>query len=297
MKQLVFSLIAILLLQVSCQQTEPVLTIGLVADPQYADKPPSGTRYYRESTWKLKEAMEMFNDNRVDFVQNLGDIIDGDWRSFDSILPVYRFLHPGIENFHLLGNHDFAVDSSHLADLLERLSMPDYYYSYVKKGWRFIVLDATDVAYFSNALHGYPVDLVDAFYAATEGNPNHFSWNGAIGEKQQKWLKQELDSAAMLGQRVIVFSHMPVRPLGLGENMWNDYQVIDMLENHPQVAAFINGHNHAGNYAMGKGIHYVTIHGMVEEMISSYGILEIFEDHMLLKGFGNQETISLNQLQ
>ena len=294
MNQLLFSLVTLLFLHAPCMQTEPVLKIGLVADPQYADKPPSGTRYYRESTWKLKEAMGTFNDNRVDFVQNLGDIIDGDWNSFDSILPVYRFLHPEIENFHLLGNHDFAVDSSHLAELLERLSMPNFYYSYVRKGWRFIVLDATDIAFFSNALHGYPADMVEAYYGATEGNPNHFSWNGATGEKQLKWLKQEVDSAGILGQRVIVFSHMPVRPLGIRENMWNDNQVIDILENHPQVVAFINGHNHAGNYEMEKGLHYVTIHGMVEDSVSSYGLLEVYEDHLLLNGFGSQETLRLD---
>ena len=84
----------ILFVQVSFPQTEPVLKIGLVADPQYADKPQTGKRYYRESLWKLKEAVSTFNERQVDFVQNLGDIIDVDWMSYDSILPIYNHLQP-----------------------------------------------------------------------------------------------------------------------------------------------------------------------------------------------------------
>ena len=78
MKQLVLSLITIIIIQASCSQSETILRIGLVADPQYADNPTAGKRYYRESLWKLKEAIVTFNENDVDFVQNLGDIIDVD---------------------------------------------------------------------------------------------------------------------------------------------------------------------------------------------------------------------------
>jgi hypothetical protein len=40
-----------------------------------------------------------------------------------------------------------------MEELSTRLSMPNIYYSYQEKGWRFIVLDAIDYAYYSNALH------------------------------------------------------------------------------------------------------------------------------------------------
>jgi manganese-dependent ADP-ribose/CDP-alcohol diphosphatase len=293
MKHLFFSLIALIVLQSSFSQTEPVLRIGLVADPQYANKPATGSRIYRESCRKLEDAIGTFNDQSVDFVQNLGDIIDGDWGNYDSIIPVYHFLRPDIENHHLLGNHDFAIDSSRLTCLLETLSMPGYYYSYVREGWRFVVLDATDYAFFSKALHGYAMDQVESYYDAIRGQSNHFKWNSAIGPEQQNWLKQQLDSAGLLGQNVIIFSHMPVRPLGRQENLWNDYEIIRIIENHPQVVAYINGHNHQGGYIYKNGIHYITIHGMVEAGSNSYGILEIFKEHMTLIGFGNQESIHL----
>ncbi|WP_345740420.1 metallophosphoesterase [Polaribacter atrinae] len=127
MKNFFFSLITILTIISSCSIKDPILKVGLVADPQYANKPILGKRYYRESLWKIEEAIDTFNYKKVDFVQNLGDIIDVEWESYDSILPIYNKLNPDIENYHLLGNHDFSIDSTHLRDLREKLSMPDYY--------------------------------------------------------------------------------------------------------------------------------------------------------------------------
>ncbi|MFA9407183.1 MAG: hypothetical protein ACERKX_15350, partial [Anaerolineales bacterium] len=99
MKQLLLSLVTIIFLQTSYSQTEPILRVGLVADPQYADNPVAGKRYYRESLWKLNEAIVTFNAKHVDFVQNLGDIIDKGWENYDSIIPVYQNLDPGIDNY------------------------------------------------------------------------------------------------------------------------------------------------------------------------------------------------------
>jgi manganese-dependent ADP-ribose/CDP-alcohol diphosphatase len=293
MKQLVLSLITIIIIQASCSQSESDLRIGLVADPQYADNPTAGKRYYRESLWKLKEAIVTFNDNDVDFVQNLGDIIDKGWENYDSIIPVYQHLKPGIDNYHLLGNHDYAIDSSHLANLLETLSMPDFYYSYVKKTWRFIVLDATDYSYFSNSIHKHDTNQINSYFESTNGKPNNYSWNSAIGKKQQNWLKQELEDAELLKQKVIVFSHMPLRPLNSAENLWNNEEIIDIIENSSNVVAFINGHNHAGDYVFKNGIHYITILGMVDTMINSYGILEIYKNSLVLRGYGNQKSFNL----
>jgi len=294
MKNLFFFLVTLLILLSSCSKKEPILKIGLVADPQYANKPSKGNRYYRESLWKLEEAIDTFNYNNVDFVQNLGDIIDVEWESFDSILPIYDKLNPDIENYQLLGNHDYAVDSTHVRDLLEKLSMPNYYYSYSKKGWRFIVLDATDYSYYSNLLHDHDINQVNFYFENTKEKSNKYRWNSAIGEEQQNWLKQELDSANVLSQRVIVFSHLPVRPQNEPHNLWNDYEIIDLIENSSNVFAFINGHNHAGGYVYKNGIHYITIFGMVNTMVSSYGILELYKDSLLLKGYGNQKTLHLN---
>ncbi|MEA3479994.1 MAG: metallophosphoesterase, partial [Bacteroidota bacterium] len=252
------------------------------------DAPSSGERQYRESLWKLNEAIDTFNYYQVDFIQNLGDIINGEWRSFDSIIPVYSKIHPDIETYHLLGNHDFSIDSIRMADLLETLSMPECYYSYVKKDWRFIVLDATDLSYYANPLHNHILDKIDDCFASTEGMQNHYDWNGGIGEEQKDWLKENLDRAKSLDQKVIVFSHMPLRPEH-ATNLWNSKEIVDIIESSSNVKAFINGHRHEGGYVFVNGIHYITIYGMLNTMISSYGILEIYRDSLILKGFGNQQ--------
>lgn len=294
MKYLLIIILGTITLQVSYAQAEPLFKFGLVADPQYADKPTKNNRHYRESLWKLSEAIDTFNYHKVDFVQTLGDVIDGKWKSYDSILPVYGQLDANIENYQLLGNHDFSIDSIHLKDLLGKLSMPNYYYSYSYEGWRFIVLDATDYSYYSNPLHNHDKNQVSFYYESTKGKSNNQLWNSAIGEEQQKWLKEELDDASLMNQKVILFSHLPLRPVGNSHNLWNDYEVVDIIENNSNVVAFINGHNHAGNYIFQNGIHYITIFGMVDTTISSYGIIEIYEDKLVLRGYGNQITLVLD---
>ena len=291
MRKNFFILITLIFLLGSCSKNEPFMKVGLVADPQFANQPPSGKRHYRESLWKLEEAIDTFNYHKVDLIQNLGDVIDVKWESYDAILPIYDKLNPDIENYHLLGNHEFAVDSTRFKDILERLSMPDYYYSYSKKGLRFIVLDATDYAYYSNSLHDHDIREIDLYFEKTKGRSNSYRWNSAIGKKQQNWLKQELDNADLLDQKVILFSHMPLRPQNDPHNMWNDHEITNIIEQSFRVVAFINGHNHSGDYEFKNGIHYITVFGMVDTMISSYGILEFYKDSLVLKGYGNQKNI------
>jgi len=292
MKNSIIILFLVGLIISTCSKDKPALKIGLIADPQYKNAPSVGERKYRESLWKLEEAIDTFNYYKVDFIQNLGDIIDGNWSSYDSIIPVYQNISDGIENYHLLGNHDFAVDSTQKENILKILSMPNFYYSYVKNNWRFIVLDGTDYAYFSNSVHNYSIDEIDSLYAKTEGKENYYKWNSGIGEKQQSWLREELKIADSLNQKVIVFCHLPVKPQ-FAASLWNSDEIVDILESSPNVVAFINGHHHDGGYAYENGIHYFTIFGMVNTMISSYAILEMYKDSLVLKGFGNQKSYSL----
>src|SRR4051812_23300675 len=49
---------------------------GLIPDLHYADKPPAGTRYYRETLDKLAEAARQFGKDEPRFVVELGDLVD-----------------------------------------------------------------------------------------------------------------------------------------------------------------------------------------------------------------------------
>ena len=76
---------------------------------------------------------------------------------------------------------------------------------------------------------GYDVKKLNKYFDSTIGQPNNKTYNAAIGEKQQKWLKQELKRARSSESRVIVFSHSPVRPPYSSENLWNSDE-IDQLK-------------------------------------------------------------------
>ncbi len=293
MKRLNGFILILFLALFSCSQSKPILKIGLVADPQYEDKNTAGKRHYRESLWKLEEAIDTFNYYKVDFVQSLGDIINSQWVSFDSIMPIYDKLNPGIESFHLLGNHDFAVDSLDMPGLLEVLHMKDHYYSYVKKNWRFIVLNSMDYSFLANPLYKRDTLKVNEYFNNTRGQINHYDWNGAIGKEQQEWLKSELKIAEKEKQKVIVFEHMPLLPEEVEERLWNSEEIVEILESCPNVVAHINGHRHKGAYTMHNGIHYVSVFGMVDTELSSYGLLEIYQDSVILKGYGNVPELKL----
>lgn len=296
MRKLLTSYFAcILLFACTTNEDEPSLSLGLIADPQYANEEVSGNRFYKESTWKLKEALDTFNFHQVDAVQTLGDVIDKNWSSFDSILPVYDVLNPAIPNYHAVGNHEYSIDSTYHAQILDRLEMPDYYYAYELDNWRFVVLDATDYAYYSKSLHMRSQKEVDDYLALAESGSNDKPWNGAIGKKQQEWLVDQLDIAEELNQSVVLFAHHPVKPKGNSHNIWNDNEIVGILESSKNVFAYVNGHNHAGEYIFENGIHYITIFGMVDTQIASYAILNIYQDSIVLDGYGNQKSINLSK--
>ena len=275
---------------------EPILKIGLIADPQYENRETSGSRFYRESLRKLTEAIDTFNNNHVAFIQTLGDVINGRWESFDSILQLYDRLDISIENHYLLGNHEFAVESKYLSQLITRLQMPDYYYSYTMEGWRFIALDGTDYCVMSLPVHPDHQMKLDE-YRKKANHTNNYDWNGAIGPEQQTWLKTQLDSSKLNHEKVIIFCNIPVI-LGNDESaiLLNDYEIISLLEKYSCVVAYIAGHNHKGDHVVKNNIHYITLKSMVEGTQNSFTMLEIFKNRIQLEGFGNQPDINFDIL-
>ena len=102
------------------------LKLGVVADPQYADVPALGTRFYRKSIQKLTEAVEHFNEQRVDLSINLGDLIDRNWSSFEAMTGVLGRSKSPL--YHVLGNHDFDVLEEEKRKVVHRIGIPSRYY-------------------------------------------------------------------------------------------------------------------------------------------------------------------------
>ena len=263
------------------------LKIGLIADPQYEFKETVGERHYKKSLLKLEQAIDTLNDEQVDFVQNLGDLVNGQWASYDSVLPIFNKLNSNIDNYFLLGNHEFAIDSGDKLNLLEKLSMPNFYYSYVKNNWRFMVLDVTDISYYANVLHQRDSSEIEAVFNQSQGQENHNNWNGGIGKEQQAWMRTEFKKAMELNQKVILFAHMPLIPLK-ATSLWNHKEIVALIETCPNIVAYINGHRHEGGYAYSNGVHYINIYGMLDTQIASFAVLEIIGDSLFVNGYGNQ---------
>ncbi|MBA4322814.1 MAG: hypothetical protein C0408_08365 [Odoribacter sp.] len=90
------------------QEQMPLFSFGLIADIQYCDCDPVGTRYFRSSIAKLEEAVRSFRIDSPAFVVNLGDMIE---KEFDSYKSVYSILDTaGFKVYNLTGNHDYSVE-------------------------------------------------------------------------------------------------------------------------------------------------------------------------------------------
>ena len=90
----------------------PALRFGLLTDFHYADANPSGTRYYRESLGKVREAVMRLREERVEFLGVLGDLKDmaagePDTKTLSYLVTMEDELKKfGGPLYHVLGNHD-----------------------------------------------------------------------------------------------------------------------------------------------------------------------------------------------
>lgn len=268
-----------------------LFSYGIIADCQYCNCPASGSAYYGNSIPKLQEAVDTINARKVAHTLHLGDFIQKDWESFDNIEPVYSSLDSA--HYYALGNHEFTIDDDKKPLILSRLAMPDYYYDFTKYNWRFIILESTELAFYSETVHPEKAAERDALWAQISGDINAKTWNGGISQEQLNWLGETLADAESKGQKAVVFAHHPVWPLA-SSSLWNYQDVIDVLEAHDNVVAYMNGHRHLGDYAIKNGIHYVTFQGMLltaDE--NSFSVVEVFRDRLEVKGYGRQDDFTL----
>jgi hypothetical protein len=189
---------------------------------------------------------------------------------------------------HVLGNHDFNVVADKKDWVPVKLVMPARYYDFTVKNWRFIVLDGNDLSQISRAEGSEEYQQALALRTALEERkaPNAHDWNGAIGTRQKEWLNGKLAAASESGEKVIIFCHYPVFPAN-AHNLWNDQEIIKMIESYNCVVAYVNGHNHAGHYAVKNGVHYVTLNGMVDTPDqNAYGWVDVHNHCLKLHGQG-----------
>jgi 3',5'-cyclic AMP phosphodiesterase CpdA len=194
----------------------------------------------------------------------------------------------------VLGNHDAAVEPENQSEVLRRLGLDKLgdkkgYYDFARAGWRFVVLNGNDVSVLAHAPGSAQWKAANTLLddLRKKRARNAQDWNGALGSEQLKWLDRTLAKAERTGERVLVFCHYPVYPPS-SHTLWNDSEVLAILESHKGVVAYLCGHKHDGDYALINGAHYLTFAGMVETNETAYALVEVYSDRLCVTGFGRE---------
>lgn len=256
------------------EETAP-LRVGLVTDLHYADKGPTGTRHYRETLAKLEEAGKRFEQEKLSFLVELGDLID----AADSAELERKYLQTinrplsaiSTDRHYVLGNH--CVDGLTKEEFLDGVERDESYYSFDRGGRHFVVLDSC---------------------FRSDGRPygrKNFQWTDAnVPAAELDWLAGDLKAA---DKPTIVFAHQRL-DVSDSYGVKNNAAVRQVLEASGKVSAVFQGHSHQNDLREIGGIHYCTLVAMVEGSgvdNNGYSVLEIEPNGTIrLRGFRRQKS-------
>jgi 3',5'-cyclic AMP phosphodiesterase CpdA len=252
---------------------------GLLTDLHYADRPPAGTRHYRETLGKVRESVDQFNALQPDLVIELGDFIDaaetveGEIAYLERIEEEYARLRS--PRHYVLGNH--CVWTLTKQQFQSHCGARRPFYSFDSGGFHFVILDAC-----------YRADGVS--YGA-----RNFVWTDTdIPVAEREWLREDLQRAK---GKAIIFVHQRL-------DAANDYAVKSapavrqILENSGNVLAVFQGHSHRNDYTEIHGIHYCTLAAMIEGSgpeQNAYALVSVFNDgRMVVDGFRQQKSYAFD---
>ena len=280
-------------LKAQTSDTIPLFSFGLIADVQYADADQWGKRDYRGSLKRLEASLEILNAHDLAFVVHAGDLIDRDYRSFEAPLSIFKRLKAPVH--FVVGNHEFSVSDSLKKRIRKKLNNPRGYYAFRMRHMQFILVDAMDVSLQASKKNtrAYAKALAIQGKLKEAGANNAYDWNGAVGGRQLRWIAKKLRKADRMNLETILFSHLPLLPEN-GLHLWNNREVLAVLNAHPSVVAFISGHHHDGGYVKFDGIHHLTLKGLVEATApTACAVAEVYLDRIIVRGFGDQKSYTL----
>lgn len=259
----------------SAREETAGLRFGLVTDLHYADKPPAGTRHYRETPAKLAEAAEAFRREKVDFLVELGDLID----AADSVEAELGYLDRIDREFAAIAGRRHYVLGNHCVDMLTK----DEFLGRVGQGRSFFSFDAGDH-------HFVVLDACFRSDGAPYGRKNS-DWKDAnIPPHEVDWLRDDL---AATDRPTIVLAHQRL-DVGPPYGVRNAPEVRAILEGSGRVRAVFQGHSHKNDHREIAGVHYVTLVGMIEgsgAASNGYAVVELDPAGAVrVHGFRNQDA-------
>ncbi|MEH0153472.1 metallophosphoesterase [Limibacter armeniacum] len=262
------------------QSKQPSIRFGVLTDSHYANRPESGTRFYRQSIEKLEACVEVLNKEKVDFAIHLGDLKDQDEQKQE--VDTLRYLSE-IEGafakfngprYHCIGNHDVdSISKKQFLEGVENTGIPkdQGHYSFDLNGFHFIVLDPN---YHPDGSHH---------------NHGDFKWSEAIiPEGQWKWFEQDLEKTTL---PTVVFCHFTLYNFTRDNDPFyvTDFERAQkLMEKSGKVLAVLQGHVHQEDFQTINGIHYITQLGMVDHDgldNNSFAIVEIDQNGLVINGY------------
>lgn len=250
-------------------QAGPRVRFGVVTDVHYADIDTSGARTYRQSRAKLAECVTVMNEQKVEFLVELGDFKDQD-KSPDETrtlgyLKAVEAVLAGFNGprYHVIGNHDTdSISKAAFLSVVENTGIvPNATrYTFVRGGIRFVVLDA------SHKADGSDYDRGNSEWADSN-----------IDGPQIAWLSQTLAASREPG---MVFVHQQLDGTG-AYYVKNAAEVRAVLEASGKVVGVLQGHRHEGGFSTINGIPYFTFRGLIEGAgpnNNAFGIVEVLPD-------------------
>ena len=256
---------------------DKVLRIGVVTDCHSADKitGANNTRQYRDAVKKMTQAVDQFNQDEMDFVIELGDLID----SANSVETEISYLKTIEKAYSKAKAPRHYVYGNHCLDTLTRKEFSAH-------------TDANEKGYYSFDQGLYHIVILDACYTS-KGVPysrKNFHWTDAnIPKEELLWLKADLEKT---NRPTIVFVHQ--RLDGGKHSVKNAALTRKVLEKSKRVIAVFQGHAHINTHLEINKIHYTTMRSMVDgKGLSNSGYSEILLDKtgtITIKGFEKQSS-------
>ncbi|GAA4313460.1 metallophosphoesterase [Mucilaginibacter gynuensis] len=226
---------------------------------------------------------------KVDMMLNGGDIVfDMNKENLDTINAQWKLVSNimqaecSLPVSYCLGNHDIWWAENNKGQAvygklyaMDQLKLSKPYYSMVKNGWKFIILDSVNL------------DIDGTWYI------------GKLGDEQFNWLQNELQTTNP-AMPVLIMSHIPIlTATNLIEddivNRWQMYggdmhtdvsKIIKLFYQHPNVKICLSGHIHLREKLQYNNVTYICDgavsgawwEGNRRETAPGYGLIDLYSD-------------------
>ncbi|GGE46974.1 3',5'-cyclic AMP phosphodiesterase CpdA [Pedobacter psychrotolerans] len=226
---------------------------------------------------------------KVDLILNGGDVVfDMNKENIHTINDQWSLVKDIMKNesnipiHYCLGNHDVWWGEDSQNDVfygkkysMDQLGLAKPYYSFVQKGWKFLILDSVHL------------DIDKSWYI------------GKLGDAQFEWLEQEL-KATPKDMPILVLSHIPILTalLMIEDNIVNKWtmlggdmhtdtaRIINLFYRYPNVKLCLSGHLHMRDKVIYNKVTYLCNgavsgawwKGQRRETPPGYGIVDLYSD-------------------